>query len=267
MNDNPDEKNRDASQARLDAWPERRGRFTHVRQNAFAARIAPWLEWTAGPVLLTCSLGFYFSVTQAGSIGQPAADEATYLPAELPRYGLLDGPHSLLVEVFDPTSGGWESRRKDYVKPGEEFRALGILFKQAMHDGLSEIHEEIDIRLLDEAIRCYDAQRVRMPKPEDVVYVFGVSPLGGNLREYGFQVLRYVGAGKTFRFQGRLYRTEAVSDAGAIRVVDTGKTLAKPGGDPDAGPPEFLLTEYTQKFFPKSRLPKNLQPEGLNHDD
>lgn len=117
--------------------------------------------------------------------GQAALE---YVRAELPQQGLLDKPHWMLVEVFDPAAGTWEQRRKDHIKPGEEFRAMNLLFKQVMYDGLSEIHGEVDVNNMDDAYAAFDPGNVRNPTPDDVVYV-----LGEPLPKGGFHTLGYLG--------------------------------------------------------------------------
>ena len=227
--------------ARVDDFPSGAEKPRHV-----PAKRQSW-QWFAGPSVLLASLLFYFANTSAesGSVG----NILEYVRAELPQQGLLDRPHWMLVEVFDPANGTWERRRKDHVEPGEEFRAVNLLFKQVMVDGLSEIHGEVDVKSLDNAYAAFAPENVRNPTPDDVVYV-----LGEQLPKGGFHMLEYLGPDQLFRFQGRIFKTKPGSRADTVCVIDTGATFASAGGDPDVKLPLMVRTAYTDKFFPDPML-------------
>ena len=221
-----------------------------------------WAYVFAGLAVLLPSFGFYMNSRRA---------EAPQLEYEIPRAeplkprGFLGSQaNSLVVRVFDPVSGEWRESTKKDVVPGEEFVAMSILFKEYIYGWMSELHREIDVTRLENASRGFDASNDRRPTADDVVYVFGQ-----DLPRTGFQWLPTVGPGETFRFRGRVYETAEGSSPTMLRIIDTGKTLPRAGGDPDPKPLNLILSKQTQDRFPATttRQPRTSDQEGAENGD
>lgn len=121
-----------------------------VRQRADPRNDSPWWTWLAGPGLLVATL----IVVVVGRTVSFDSDGSTLVlefeRVEIPKQqGLLGYSPALWVEVFDAATAKWEPRPKELVNPGEEFRTLGILFKQVFAGDLSEPHGEVDLRRLE----------------------------------------------------------------------------------------------------------------------
>ena len=194
--------------------------------------------FVVAPAVFLLGVGSYLYPKQSG----PTAYEIGR--ANPPKHqGYLDNPHWMLVEVFDPATGQWSEKRKDEALPGQEFVAMNMLFKQQLLGTWSNIHGEVDVSRLADAYRAFDPKNYRLPESGDVVYVFGQ-----DLPRTGFNTLAYVRPGETFRFQGRIYKTEPGSQPDTLCIVDTGETLSKAGGDPNPKPiSPFIVALASQK--------------------
>ena len=164
----------------------------------------------------------------------------------------------MAAKVFDPATGEWNEMTKGDVVPGEEFVAANILFKEYIYGSMSEVHGEIDVTKLEDAYRAFDPKHDRQPTGDDIVYVFGQ-----DLPRTGFQVLSLVAPGETFRFQGRIYKTADGSKPNTLRIIDTGETLARAGGDPNPKRRNLLLTPQTAHRFPNA---PQYTPETSDHE-
>lgn len=201
-----------------------------------------WHDWKyifAGLAFFLPSLGFYLN-SQANS----ASDEIVRVEPLEPQGLLGEQTNWLAVKVFDPATGEWRETTKGEVVPGEEFVAMDRLFKEYIYGWMPETHGEIDVKRLADAYRAFDPKDARRPTGDDVVYVFGQK-----LPRIGFQVLALVGSGETFRFQGRVYKTAEGGQPNTLRIIDTGETLAKAGGDPNPKPLNLMLTAKTAHRF------------------
>lgn len=214
-----------------------------------------WHDWKyifAGLAVFLPSLGFYLS-SQANS----ASDEIVRAEPLEPQGFLGEQTNWLAVKVFDPATGEWRETTKGEVVPGEEFVAMDRLFKEYIYGWMSETHGEIDVTKLEDACRAFDPKHDRRPTGDDVVYVFGQK-----LPRTGFQVLSLIGPGETFRFQGRVYKTAEGSQSNTLRIIDTGETLAKVGGDPNPKPLPLILSAQTAHRFPNAPQYRPKTQEG-----
>lgn len=75
-------------------------------------------------------------------------------------------------------------------------------------------------------------------------------------------MLALVETGETFRFQGRVYTTAEGSRPNTLRIIDTGETLAKAGGDPNPKPLNLMLTAQTAHRFPNAPQYRPQTQEG-----
>jgi hypothetical protein len=199
-----------------------------------------WALLVVAPVAFLVGLVSYLFPEQSGPIAYEVACAAP------PKHqGYLDNPHWMLVKIFDPATGQWSEKRKDEAIPGQEFVAMKMLFKQEALGTLSNIHGEVDVSRLEDAYRAFDVKNYRLPKPDDVVYVFGQ-----HLPRTGFNRLAYVGPGEAFRFQGRIYKTEPGNRPDTLRVIDTGETLSKAGGEPNPKPIDPIVLSLASQAPP-----------------
>ena len=214
-----------------------------------------WHDWKyifAGLAVFLPSLGFYLS-SQADSVN----DEIVRAQPPEPQGFLGEQSNWLAVKVFGPATGEWRETTKGEVVPGEEFVAMDRLFKEYIYGWMSETHGEIDVTKLEDAHRAFDPKHNRHPTGDDVVYVFGQK-----LPRTGFQVLALVGPGETFRFQGRVYKTAEGSQPDTLRIIDTGETLAKAGGDPNPKPLNLMSSLRSQHRFPNAPQYRPKTQEG-----
>lgn len=217
-----------------------------------------WHDWKlvfAGLLVFVPSLGFYRS-------SQWSRDEIVRAEPLEPQGFFGEQTNWMAAKVFDPTTGEWKEMAKGEVVPGEEFVAANILFKEYVYGWMSEKHGDVDVTKLEDAYRAFDPKPVRRPTGDDVVYVFGQK-----LPRTGFQVLSLVGPGETFRFQGRVYKSARGSKPNTLRIIDTGETLAKAGGDPDPKPLNLMLTAQTAHRFPNAPQYRPKTQEGAEHGD
>jgi hypothetical protein len=143
------------------------------------------------------------------------------------QYAGIPGPDEwtaeTAVQIYNRSNGQWELKTYGDVGPDMEFIVGDYLYATTPEKGSLFLKPEIDISLLAETDRAFDPDNWRMPKPDDVVFLFRSS----SNQQKGHWLLKHVQPDSEIVFQGKVWKWELDVENQRFVVSDTGNVFAR----------------------------------------
>jgi hypothetical protein len=147
--------------------------------------------------------------------------------ASTSQYAGIPGPNDWTaetpVQIYNRSNGQWEPMTYGDVGPDMEFIVGDYLYATTPEKGSLFLKPEIDISLLAETDRAFDPNNWRMPKPDDVVFLFRSS----SNQQKGHWLLKHVQPDSEVVFQGKVWKWELDVENQRFVVSDTGNVFAR----------------------------------------
>ncbi|MCP4361386.1 MAG: hypothetical protein GY796_25530 [Chloroflexi bacterium] len=147
--------------------------------------------------------------------------------ASTSQYAGIPGPDDwtaeTTVQIYNRSNGQWELMTYGDVGPDMEFIVGNYLYATTPGKGSLFLKPEIDISLLAETDRAFNPDSWRMPKPDDVVFLF--KSLSG--QQKGHWLLKHVQSDSEIVFQGKVWKWELDVENQRFVVSDTGNVFAR----------------------------------------
>ena len=142
-------------------------------------------------------------------------------------YAGIPGPddwnEETAVQIYNRRNGQWEAAVFGDVGNDMEF-IVGDYVYATTEQGYFFLKPEIDISKLAETDRSFDPDNWRVPKADDVVFLF--KSVDG-FQQKGHWLFTYVKPGSEIVFQGKVWRLEFDVANNELGVVDTGNVFAR----------------------------------------
>jgi hypothetical protein len=176
-----------------------------------------------------CIIGVILGIFALQSLKTDTQNEAVAQAANHPTtsdnpYKDIPGPEDWTddtpVKIYE--NGNWVEKTYADVEPGIEFIVGDYLYATTPEKGFLSVKPEIAVSQLSETDRAFDPDNWRMPKPEDVVFVYKASALQG-----GHELLKNVPFDSKVVFQGKVWQVEYDQARRAMKVSDTGNVFAR----------------------------------------
>jgi hypothetical protein len=143
------------------------------------------------------------------------------------QYAGIPGPDDWTaetpVQIYNRSNGQWEPMTYGDVGPDMEFIVGNYVYATTPEKGSLFLKPEIDISLLAETDRAFDPDNWRMPKPDDVVFLFRSS----SNQQKGHWLLKHVQPDSEIVFQGKVWKWELDVENQRFVVSDTGNVFAR----------------------------------------
>ena len=160
-------------------------------------------------------------------IGGVAIRSSQSAQASTNEYAGIPGPNdwteSTSVQIYSRRNGQWEPMTYGDVEPDMEFIVGNYVYATTPENGSLFLKPEIDINLLAETDRSFDPDNWRMPKPDDVVFLFKSS----SGQQKGHWLLKDVQPDSEIVFQGKVWKWELDVANQRFVVSDTGNVFAR----------------------------------------
>ena len=137
--------------------------------------------------------------------------------------GPSDWTEKTPLKIYNRRNGQWEEAVFGDVGNDIEF-IVGDYVYATTEQGYFFLKPEIDINKLAETDRPFDPDNWRVPKADDVVFLF--KSVDGS-QQKGHWLFTYVKAGSEIVFQGKVWRLEYDIADDKMGVVDTGNVFAQ----------------------------------------
>ncbi|NOK61229.1 MAG: hypothetical protein GFH27_549307n211 [Chloroflexi bacterium AL-W] len=142
-------------------------------------------------------------------------------------YEGIPGPDSWTaetpVQIYNRLNGTWEDKTYGDVGPDMEFIVGDYVYATTPENGVLFLKPELDLAKLAETDQAFDPGNWRMPKPDDIIFLFK----SGSQQQKGHWLLKDVQPDSEIVFQGKVWSWELDLENQRFVVKDTGNVFAK----------------------------------------
>ena len=173
--------------------------------------------------------GFVYFASRSSNSTETVSAENAPVPASNSDnpYAGIPGPNDwteeTAVQIYNRRNGQWEQMTYGDVGPDMEFIVGNYVYATTPENGSLFLKPEIDISLLAETDRSFNPDNWRMPKPDDVVFLFKSS----SDQQKGHWLLKDVQPDSEIVFQGKVWQWELDVENQRFVVSDTGNVFAR----------------------------------------
>ena len=202
----------------------------YSRRKSKKKQTKPLRNWIMALLILVLLVGgmAFVANRSSGATKTASAENAPAISSNSDnRYADILGPsdwtEETAVQIYNRRNSQWEDAIFDDVGNDMEF-IVGDYVYATTEQGYFFLKPEIDIGKLAETDRPFDPDNWRVPKADDVVFLF--KSVDGS-QQKGHWLFAYVKAGSEIVFQGKVWRLEYDIANDEMGVVDTGNVFAR----------------------------------------
>lgn len=127
------------------------------------------------------------------------------------------------VKIYNRLDGTWEDKTYGDVGPDMEFIVGDYVYATTPKNAALFLKPELDITKLAETDQAFDPDNWRMPKPDDIVFLFK----SGSQQQKGHWLLKDVQPDSEVVFQGKVWSWELDLENQRFVAKDTGNVFAQ----------------------------------------